>query len=153
MSESEPSNNDKQVLDFSNTEIAFSNKSDRELKKTFTLFKLMSNRSLVSLLSSLGLLAIKLRLPFAKFAIRNTIFDQFVGGENLLDCQAAIDHLYKFDALTILDYGAEGKTTEEELDNTMKETMRAIELGASNNSVPAVSTKIKGLQPIARKTQ
>jgi len=105
----------------------------------------MSKRSLVSTLSSLGLLAVKWKLPLAKYAIRNTIFEQFAGGENLLDTQSAVDHLYKFNALTILDYGAEGKTTEEDLDHTMKETIKAIELAASNNSVPAVSTKLTGL--------
>ena len=62
-----------------------------------------------------------------------------------MDCQKAIDTLYKHDSLTILDYGAEGKSTEEDFNRVMEETMRAIEFAASNNSVPVVSTKITGL--------
>ncbi|MBK7360143.1 MAG: hypothetical protein IPI96_13005 [Saprospiraceae bacterium] len=38
---------DETLLDFGNTEIAFSHKTDRELKNTYRLFKLMNNPSLV----------------------------------------------------------------------------------------------------------
>ncbi|MBK9257499.1 MAG: proline dehydrogenase family protein [Saprospiraceae bacterium] len=131
--------------DFSDTEIAFSNKSDKELKQTAWLFRLMNNPGLVKFGSVIGYHAVKLRIPLTDFIVRKTIFKQFCGGENLLDCQKTIDHLYEFDTLTVLDYGAEGKTDEDELDAVMQETMRAIEMAASNNSVPNVSTKITGL--------
>jgi histidinol phosphatase-like PHP family hydrolase len=36
-------------IDFENTEIAFSHKSDKELKKTEWLFKLMNKQSLVKI--------------------------------------------------------------------------------------------------------
>lgn len=133
------------ALDFSNTEIAFSNKSDKELKKTAWLFRLMNNQNLVKIGSSIGLLAIKFKIPFTETVVRNTIFPQFCGGENLLDCQKTIDKLYEYDTLTILDYGAEGKSDEDDLDAVMEETMKAVEMAASNNSVPVVSTKITGL--------
>jgi proline dehydrogenase len=132
-------------LDFTNTEIAFSNKSDKELKKTAWLFKLMNNYTLVRIFSKFGLFAIRFRLPFTDLLVRNTIFPQFCGGESLLDCQEVIDKLYAFDTLTVLDYGAEGKSDEDDLDAAMGETLRAIEMAASNNSVPVVSTKITGL--------
>jgi len=141
MNDPEPNLN----LDFSNTEIAFSNKSDKELKKTAWLFKLMNNQSLVKIGSKLGLIAIKFKLPFAEAVVRNSIFPQFCGGETLLDCQKTIDKLYEYDVFTILDYGAEGKSDEDDLDAVMKETLKAIEMAASNNSVPVVSTKITGL--------
>lgn len=132
-------------LDFSNTEIAFSNKSNKELKKMARLFQLMNKVQLVNVFSSIGLFAVKYNLPFAKWAVKQTIFEQFVGGENLLDCQPAIEKLYKYNTQTVLDYGAEGKSTEEELDHTMSEMIKAIEFAASNASVPCVSTKITGL--------
>ncbi len=133
------------TLDFTDTEIAFSNKSDRELKKTAWLFKMMNNQNLVKIGSKIGLFAIKFKLPFTELVVRNTIFPQFCGGENLLDCQKTIDKLYEYDTLTILDYGAEGKSDEDDLDAVMEETIKAIEMAASNNSVPVVSTKITGL--------
>jgi len=132
-------------LDFSDTSIAFSHKSDRDLKKTAWLFKMMNRSTLVDIGSKLGLFAIKLRIPFTEMVVRNTIFPQFCGGESLLDCQKTIDHLYESDILTMLDFGAEGKTDEDDLDEVMEETLRAIEMAASNNSVPVVSTKITGL--------
>jgi len=141
MEDSEPSKS----IDFSDTEIAFSTKSDKELRKMGRLFTLMNKSALVNIGSKLGLIALKLRLPFVDYIIRHTIFEQFCGGESLMDCQEAIDTLYKHGSLTILDYGAEGKSTEEDFNRVMEETMRAIEFAASNTSVPVVSTKITGL--------
>jgi len=149
MSESEPPipgrGSSVKSIDFTNTEIAFSAKTDKELKKMSKLFGLMNKSALVNIGSKLGLLAFKLRLPFVDFFVKRTIFQQFCGGENLMDCQHAIDTLYKNNSLTILDYGAEGKSNEEELNKVMEETIRAIEFAASNVSVPVISTKITGL--------
>jgi proline dehydrogenase len=132
-------------IDFTDTKIAFSAKTDKELIKMGRLFGLMNKSALVTVGSKLGLIAIKLRLPFVDYIVKQTIFQQFCGGENLLDCQKSIDTLYKNNSLTILDFGAEGKSNEEELNNVMEETMRAIEFAASNVSVPVISTKITGL--------
>lgn len=132
-------------LDFQDTKIAYAHKSDSGLKDMYRLFKLMNNGALVKFGSSLGLTAVKYNLPFAKAIVRKTIFSQFVSGETLLDSQPAISHLYDNNTLTILDYGAEGKSSESELDHVRDETIRAINLAASNDSVPAVSTKLTGL--------
>lgn len=142
LDEPEPSG---KIVDFSNTQIAFSFKTDAELKRTVFLFKMMNSPFLVKVFSFLALWAIKLRLPFTEYLIKQTIFKQFVGGDTLLQCQKTIDLLYDFDTLTILDYGAEGKSDEDDLDQVMFENMRAIEMAASNNSVPVISTKITGL--------
>ena len=135
----------EQLLDFSNTEIAFEDKSDKELKSIARLFGFMKNPALVDFGSNASLIAMKLHFPFVKSIIRATIFNQFCGGENLLGCQQSIDRLYKWGCLTVLDYGAESKTEEDDLDKTMEETLRAIEFAASNDSVPVVSSKITGL--------
>jgi proline dehydrogenase len=131
--------------DFSNTEIAFSNKSNSELKKAEFLFKMMNNPTLVKVLSNIGLIAVKYRLPFANFFVKKTIFEQFCGGEDLLSCQKSIDKLYKFNTLSVLDYGAEAKETDEDFEAVVDENIKAIEMAASNNSVPVISTKITGL--------
>ena len=133
------------VVDFSNTKIAFGGKTDKELKKTAWLFKLMNNPLMVNVGSKLGLLAVKLRLPFSEYALKETIYSQFVGGTTLLETQNVIDRLYKNKSYTILDYGAEGKETEEDLNNTLNETIRAIDFAHKNQTVPVVSTKITGL--------
>lgn len=141
MNDSDPTLN----LDFNNTEVAFSNKSDKELKKTSWLFRMINNPNLVKIGSKLSLLGIKFNIPFTDTIIRKTIFPQFCGGESLLDSQPVIDKLYEYDVMTILDYGSESKSDEDDLDTTMDETIRAIEMAASNNSVPVVSTKLTGL--------
>ncbi len=132
------------IVDFTNTEIAFAHKSDMELKKTSWLFSMMNKKWLVDVLSNLGLVALKLRFPFVQSIIKATIFEQFVGGTTLLECQKTIDRLYSNGVQSILDYGAEGKTTETDFNNTMNECIRAIEFAGKNESVPVVSTKITG---------
>lgn len=132
-------------VDFTNTEIAFKRRSDKELRKMAWLFGLMNKHWLVGLGSRVGMAAVKLRLPFVETAVKNTIFEQFCGGTTLLNAQPTIDRLYESNVLTILDYGAEGKDSEEEFNLTMNETMRAIEFAATNESAPMVSCKVTGL--------
>jgi len=132
-------------VDFGNTEIAFANKSDKELKKAAWLFKMMNKSWLVNFGSTVGLWAVKMRLPFAETIVRNTIFEQFVGGRTLLECQDVINNLYANDALTVLDYGAEAKTEEKDFDKTMNENLRAIDYAVTHDSVPVVVSKVSGL--------
>ncbi len=135
----------KNKLDFSNTEIAFSHKSDKQLKKMAWLFSLMNKSWLVNTGSKMGLLAIKMRLPFVEPIVKATIFEQFCGGTTLLESQGTIDDLYKHKIQTILDYGAEAKTTEKDFNHTMNETLRAIDFAVTNDSTPVISSKITGL--------
>jgi len=132
------------TVDFSNTEIAFAGMTDKELKNAARLFGMMNKKWLVSVGSQLGLTAIKLRLPINTI-VKKTIFRQFCGGTTLLECQPTVDHLNKHNVLTILDYGAEGKSTEEAFNATMRETMRAVRFAHENDTVPIISTKITGL--------
>lgn len=132
-------------LNFANTEIAFAHKTDAELKKAAWLFGVMNKAWLVNLGSKLGLTAIRMRLPFVESIVKNTIFAQFCGGTTLLESLPSIDQLAKFNTLTILDYGAEAKETEDDYNQTMKETIRSIEFAKHNDNVPVVSAKISGL--------
>ncbi|HFB99452.1 MAG TPA: proline dehydrogenase, partial [Phaeodactylibacter sp.] len=125
-------------LDFSNTEIAFAHKTDKELKKAAWLFNLMNKTWVVNPLSNLGLLAMKMHIPFTKKIVRETMFEQFVGGRTLLECTPAIAKLYEFNIQTVLDYGAEGKETEKDFDKTMNENIRSIDFAATNESTPVV---------------
>lgn len=145
MTSEKPEPEPDKLFDLTNTEIAFRNKTDEALQKTYRLFQFMNNTTLVKWGSKIGYHAVKLNLPFTDWIVKKTIFPQFCGGENLLDCQSVIDELFENKVLTILDYGAEGKMGEENLDATAQETLRAIELAASNESVPMISTKITGL--------
>ncbi len=133
------------VVDFTNTEIAFADKSDRELKKTALLFRLMNNPILVSIGAKLSIMAIRLHLPFFQSLVKKTIFWQFCGGVTLLDSQPAIDRLYKHNVYSVLDYGVEGKDTEEAFNGTMVENIRAIDFASKHDGIHIISTKVTGL--------
>ena len=135
----------KAVVDFSNTQAAFAIKSDDELKKAAWLFGLMNKHWLVGIGSRLGLAAIRLHLPFVETAVKNTIYEQFCGGTTLLECQGRIDKLAGQKCQTILDYGAEAKEKESDFNQTMNETIRAIEFASRSEHIPVVSTKITGM--------
>ena len=133
------------TVDFSNTEIAFAHLSDQELKKTAWLFNMMSKPWLVKYGSGLGLWAVEHGLPFAETVVKNTVFEQFVGGTTLLNSQPNIERLAAHNTLTILDYGAEAKETETDFNYTMNENIRAIEFASRSGHIPVVSTKVTGL--------
>jgi proline dehydrogenase len=132
-------------LDFKDIETAFASKSDEELMKMARIFGLMNRKWLVDLGSSVGLLAFRLRLPFARTIVKNTIYDLFCGGRTLLETNHVIDKLAEFGVKTILDYGAEGKEEESEFNKVMNETLRAIDFAEKNPNIPVVSTKVTGL--------
>lgn len=132
-------------VDFENTQIAFANQSDTDLKDANRIFKMMSKPALVKYGSKLGILALKLRLPFVKKIVKNTIYKQFCGGTTLLDSLASVDELAEYNTMTILDYSAEGKDTEPQLNQTMNEIVRAINFAKDYDNIPIVSVKVSGL--------
>lgn len=140
---------DEPYLDFGNTEIAFSHKSDRELKKTYLLFKFMNNPKLVTIGSFLGALASKVPFHLMDPIIRETVFNQFCGGTSLFECQKVIDKLYHKKTMTILDYGVEARNSDEDFQKTLDENLRALEFAYSNPDVPVISTKLTGYAPMS----
>lgn len=137
--------NQQPLIDFTNTEIAFSYLTDRELKKSAWLFGMMNRAWVVRFGNKLALWAVENGLPFAEQIVKSTVFQQFVGGTTLLDSQPNIDRLAKHNVLTILDYGVEGKERETDFNHTMNENIRAIEFASRSAHIPVVSTKVTGL--------
>lgn len=131
-------------VDFSNTAIAFERYSDSELKETRWLFSMMSKSWLVDLGSSMTLFALQIKLPI-KGIIKKTIFKHFCGGATFDECRESIKELAKYNVGSILDYGAEGKETEEEFDITVKESIRSVKFASEHDTVPVVSCKVTGL--------
>ena len=129
---------------FDNTEIAFSGKSNAELKRAYWLFKLIGNPSLVIVGRVLTNLALALRIPIG-WAIRGNIFKQFCGGETIHQCNRAVDSLGKFGIGTILDYSVEGKDNEADFENTKAEIMLTIQEAARSKTIPFSVFKITGI--------
>ncbi|TAL62324.1 MAG: hypothetical protein EPN85_02935 [Bacteroidetes bacterium] len=136
-----------QNITFTNTEIAFRNKDDGELKHSLWLFKLMRSPLLVNLFSKLTLTAIKIRLPITS-AVKATIYKQFCSGESIEESQQVVKRLSKSGVSSILDYSVEGKETVEDFDNTKKEVLRIIHIAKGNPAIPYTSLKITGVASI-----
>lgn len=133
-------------LSFDNTEVAFRSRSNADLKRSYLLFSLISKPSWVRTGKWLTETALKLHLPI-KGIIRNTIYKQFVGGENIQDCKATIAQLGKYGVGTILDYSVEGKESDEDFEHTTAETIATIERAAGDQHIPFCVFKVTGLAP------
>ena len=132
------------MISFDNTGIAFSYKSDKELKRAYTMFKLVGKSWLVQLGKKMVPIAFKLRLPINGL-IKSTIFKQFCGGETIDDCDETIQTLFDNKVGTILDYSVEGKTEEVDFDATRDEIMATIEKAKGNKAIPFAVFKVTGL--------
>lgn len=136
---------EKLNINFNNTATAFAYKTDSQLKQAARLFSMMSRSWLVRLGSNIGMKAVEWNLPFAESTVKATIFEQFCAGTTLLNSSESIDGLYKYKVKSVLDYGAEGKTTEKDFNNSMNEAIRAIEFASKEHSISTISIKITAL--------
>ncbi|MDP4683811.1 MAG: proline dehydrogenase family protein [Crocinitomicaceae bacterium] len=136
------------MISFENTEIAFQSKSDQDLNRAYWLFKIVGSPSMVKLGKWGTNAALSAGLPI-KGIIKNTIFKQFCGGESIDDCQQAIELLNKYGIGTILDYSVEGKTSEEDFDETVNEIIRTIEKAKGNPAIPFAVFKVTGISRFA----
>lgn len=135
-------------LSFDNTEAAFAYLSDKELKKTRFIFSIMHDGWLVKAGSVLAPAALKLRLP-VKGLIRNTVFKQFCGGENLEEAALTAQRLARFNVGVILDYGVEASEGEENYDDAIVEFKKAIEHASLQPNIPFISLKVTGFARLA----
>ena len=94
------------MLDFNNTEIAFSSKSRGELQNAYWLFNTIKYPWLVKCAKVATSIALKIHFPLA-WAVKPTLYKQFVGGETLQDCSAAINHLMKYNVKSTRLFGGE----------------------------------------------
>lgn len=135
-------------ISFDNTENAFAYKSDKELKSARFLFRTMGFSWFVKLGTRLTPFIMKTGLPVHGL-IRKTIFKQFVGGETLEETTHVGSVLGKYGVDVILDYGVEGKESEESFDHATEEFIRVINYAATQRNIPFMSVKITGLARFA----
>ncbi len=124
-----------EMVNFGSTETAFRYKSDRDLKRGYLLFKLISNGSLVKFAQKLSDLALKVRLPIA-WALKPTLYRHFVGGETIEECTPAVRHMAQFGVKSILDYSVEGGKDSETMQRTFDETLRSVKNAAADPDIP-----------------
>ena len=135
------------MLSFENTEIAFKSKSTPDLKRAYWLFKIVSSPIIVKIGKVATNFALSLRLPIRKI-VKATIFKQFCGGESIEDCRNKMEELATFKVGTILDYSIEGKTTDEDFEQTVEIIIQTIQEGINNKNIPFAVFKVTGIGSI-----
>jgi proline dehydrogenase len=132
------------MLSFENTQIAFESKSNAELKRAHFLFNVIGKKWVVGMGKGLTNFAFSIGLPI-KSIIKATIFKQFVGGENIQDCEKVMQSLSNYKIGTILDYSVEGKESEESFMAAEKEILRTIEKAKIDARISFSVFKVTGL--------
>lgn len=134
-------------LDLQDTATAYADKSDPQLNEKYRLFKMLNSPVLNAIGSAAAKCALSLGLP-VEGLIKSTIFEQFCGGEKIEECERAIETLGNAGVGTILDYAIEGKTTEEDFDQTKDEVIRTIKRAMDDPRLPFAVFKVTGIAPL-----
>jgi len=122
------------LLNFENTEIAFKNKSDKDLERAYWLFKMVASNTLIKIGTPITNFSLNIGLPIQGI-IRNTIYKQFCGGETIQGCTSAIAELGKGNVTTILDYSVEGEDSEESFDACCQEVLASVTYARTNKLI------------------
>ena len=128
---------------FDNTQVAFSLKSDTELKRAYFLFNMIGSQPLVKIGTALTHFALKAHLP-VEGLIRATVFDHFCGGVTEKDCLKVVDKLYTKGVSSVLDYSVEGKEEEAQFDAALAMTLKTIEFAKEREAIPFAVFKPTG---------
>lgn len=146
------------MLDFSNTEIAFTAKSDGKLRKAKVLFQIMKSPFLVKTGKFLSNIAIAIHFPIG-WIVKPTIYQHFVGGETLEGCDNCVAELLSGNVESTLDYSAEGAEGEFFINRTFEETMRSIENAGRTKGIayavfkPTAITRVAVLEKVSSKAE
>ncbi|REJ78598.1 MAG: proline dehydrogenase [Acidobacteria bacterium] len=134
-------------LDFQDTETAFKDKSNSELREKYRLFRLLNSPILNEIGTRSASFALSVGLP-VEWLIKRTVFEQFCGGETIEECQATIDRLGNSGIGAILDYSVEGKTSEHDFEHGKEEVIRNLDRAKNDDDIPFAVFKITGIAPL-----
>lgn len=131
-------------IKFEDTAVAFSYKSDLELKKAHFIFSLVNHPWISAMATGLVKWSLKIGLPIEGM-IKSTVFYHFCGGESIESAKEASDRLAKYGIGTILDYSVEGEKTEAGFEKTTEEIILTIEKARQSNKLPFCVFKATGV--------
>lgn len=122
------------MIDFNNTEIAFSSKSKSELRNAYMLFNVMKYPWIVKFGKYASNIALKIHFPLG-WIVKPTLYKQFVGGETLEDCTKYIRYLEEYNVKSTMDYSAESKKSPAGIQATFEETLHSIDFAKGNPNI------------------
>lgn len=131
-------------ISFEDTSIAFSYKTDAELRKANFIFTLVNHPWISATATGFVKFAFNLNLPIEGI-IRSTAFSHFCGGETITETEKVIHKLAAFNVGTILDYSVEGEKTESGFDQTTSEILRTLDEAQAYGHIPFSVFKVTGL--------
>ena len=129
---------------FNDLKVAFEDKSDRDLNRAYILFKTISNPLISKTLTLCLRIGIWMRLPIQSI-IKATVYKHFCGGTTIENSEKIIDKLWVSNIGTILDFSAEGKESEIDFNNVMKETIESLHKAKNTKKIPFSVFKPSGL--------
>lgn len=122
------------MLNFTDTGVAFANRSGSELRRAWFLFKSLQNWFLFKTGRNFINFSLKVHFPVG-WLVKPTVFKQFCGGTSLDECIPIVKQLEKFNVKGVLDYSAECGDSHEIIRQTLTETIRSIDLAASQPNI------------------
>ncbi|MFI0429101.1 proline dehydrogenase family protein [Mariniflexile sp. HMF6888] len=132
-------------LNFEDTKIAFSLKSNKEVKWANVLFTIIGNRQLTAVARPITMFLLFIRFPIIPI-LKRTVFKQFCGGESILECKPVITNMFnKKKVCSILDYSIEGKESEEQFNFTLNIILKTFDFAKSLEATPFLVFKGTGL--------
>ena len=129
---------------FNNTQIAFAEKTDSQLKKAFWMFKAIEQPLLTNIGISTLNFTVKNNFPFVTDIVKKTLFEQFCGGETHEESMKVVKQMFKHHVGSIFDYAIEGKAEEQVFDDTCAEIKQNIKFAEGNPAIPFVVFKPTG---------
>ncbi|MBJ7883006.1 proline dehydrogenase family protein [Gelidibacter salicanalis] len=135
----------KEVINLDDTQIAFFNKSNKQLQKTKILFSVINNALLVKFSKPITSFLFRVYFPIEPI-LKSTVFDQFCGGETIEECKSTIDNLFVAGGVhSILDYSIEGKKDELFFENTVQAMLKICDYAKHSPAIPFLVFKPTGL--------
>jgi proline dehydrogenase len=131
-------------LSFDDTSVAFSYKSNRDLRRANFIFSLVNHPWMSSIATGMVKVGLNLHLPIEGI-IKKTAFNHFCGGESIQESEKVIQVLAKYNVGTILDYSVEGEKSETGFDLTMEEILKTLDKAKAWGNIPFSVFKVTGL--------
>lgn len=126
---------------FNDTKVAFADKTDAQLKKAYWMFKMIEQPSLTKVGTSVLNFTVHHNFPFVGGIVKNTLFEQFCGGETREESMKVVKQLFKRGVGSIFDYSIEGKEDEETFDAVCKEIKDIVRFSIGNPAIPFIVFK------------
>ncbi|SDG26934.1 L-proline dehydrogenase [Epilithonimonas hungarica] len=126
---------------FNDTKLAFADKTDAQLKKAYWMFKAIEQPALTNIGVSLLNFTIRNNFPFVDGIVKQTLFEQFCGGETREESMNVVKQMFKRGVGSIFDYSIEGKEEEEVFDAVCKEIKDIVRFSVGNPAIPFIVFK------------